>query len=598
MGGKALAAKIIADHIKAKIDPLGEENIMVLNTCPLTNTSAPCSARFNISSISPLTGLLASSNCGGNFGNNLKRAGYDGLVIVGKAKRKILIEIECAEIKFSDATHLWGKTTGETQELIGGKRSGRFVIGPAGENLVKYAGIFSQERTAGRTGLGAVFGSKNLKGLVVSGMVRVEMHDQEAFKEIRNYWTKLLRSHPTTGEQLPQFGTMGLVTPMHYRHLLSTKNYSKGQYEHYSDVSGEALRDKYLVKNKGCETCPIQCARVVKVEGKDVKGPEVETAVLLGSNLCNNDMQSMLDANYYCDEYGLDTISFGSSIGFAMELNEKGLWDCGLEFGQKIDFHDLIRKVAYREGIGNEIAEGTKRMAQKFGGEEFAINVKGLELAAYEPRAAQGMGLGYATGNRGGCHINGGYMVALEGLGLNLDGQTIKGKTALSIFFQNTLESISTGGSCIFTSYAVLPAYLVRNPNSIISRIACKVMPHLGLVVGFITKHPRLLCVNMKMLFPHVIAINAVIGSKLTIGKYLEIGTRGFNLERLINTRLGLTAKDDKLPKRLTHEPEDPNNKHSVVKLDKMKSIYYRTRGWDQNGVPKAKTLKKLGIEV
>ncbi len=598
LGGKILAGKILFDTIKEKIDPLSEENMLVITTSPLTLTTAACSSRFNVSTVSPQTGFLVSSNCGGNFGLALKRAGIDGLIIEGKAKNPIYIDIIDGEITICDASHLWGKLTGETQELMGSKKAGKFVIGPAGENLVKYAGVFSEERTAGRAGVGAVFGSKNLKGICADGTKKVTFFNQEKFKKANMKWIKNLKTHPLTGEQLPKYGTAGLVSGMQYRHLLATKNYQRGTFNDFDKISGETLAEDFLVKNKGCVTCPIQCGRVVQVHGKNVKGPEVETLTLLGSNLENNDMQSILDANHFCDEYGIDTISFGSSVGFAMELNEKGLWKNGLEFGNKTDLCELVRIVSLREGIGDDLAEGTKRLAKKYGGEEFAINTKGLEFAAYEPRGAHGMGLVYATGNRGGCHLNGGYTVFMEGLGLDVEGRTNKGKAATAVFMQNLMESLSAGGSCLFTSYAIFPGFLVKNPNKFLPKMVNKIWPRLGPLLTLVCKHPEILGVNVPGMIPHPYLINLATGMKLTIGTFLKIGERGYTIERLFNIRQGLTEKDDSLPKRMTDELEDPTNPKSKIELDSMKAQFYKIRSWDENGVPTPKRLKKLGIEL
>ncbi|MBP1760181.1 MAG: Tungsten-containing aldehyde:ferredoxin oxidoreductase, partial [Firmicutes bacterium] len=333
LGGKTLAAKIIYDSIKSKVDAFSEENIIVITTSPLTSSASPCSSRFNVSTISPLTGLLISSNCGGNFGLHLRRAGYDGLIICGKSNEKVYIDVSEQEISLKNADHLWGKNTSETQELLGGKNNGKFVIGIAGENKVRYAAVISEERAAGRGGVGAVFGYKNLKGIVASGKETIETFAKEKFKKHNLNWIKTLKTHILTGEQLPKLGTASLVSMMNFRNLLATRNYAKGSYDDFETINGETLRQDYLIKNKGCVTCPIQCGRVVKAYGKEVKGPEVETLGLLGSNLLNNDLQSIINLNHLCDEYGLDTISFGSTVGFAMELNEKGLWKNGLTFG-------------------------------------------------------------------------------------------------------------------------------------------------------------------------------------------------------------------------------------------------------------------------
>lgn len=597
LGGKTLAAKIIYDSLKGRVEAFSEENLIAITTSPLTGSTSPCSSRFNISTISPLTGILISSNCGGNFGLHLKRAGYDGIVISGRSKEKVYIDITNEEISIKSAQHLWGKNTGEAQELLGEKNRGKLVIGIAGENLVRYAAVISEERAAGRGGVGAVFGSKNLKGLIASGKTSIDMFDRDSFKEHNQNWIKKLKSHVLTGQQLPKLGTAGLVSMMNYRNLLATKNYSSGSFDDFEKINGETLKQEHLIKNKGCVTCPIQCGRVVKAYDKAVKGPELETLGLLGSNLMNNNMQNIINLNHLCDEYGLDTITFGSSVGFAMELNEKGLWDNGLNFGDSWSLEELVKKVATREGIGDDLAEGTKRLAQKYGGSDFAINVKGLETAAYEPRGAQGMGLGYATSNRGGCHLNGGYLVVLEGLGLSVSGKTTRGKAAMTVMFQDLMEAVSAGGTCLFTTYALLPEALIKNPNKAFVRFVNRLVPYFGGIVGFLHKNTWLMKFNMKELLPHPYSIRLVTGFKMTIGRFLKTGERGYNLERLINLRQGLKGSDDTLPKRLTRELQRADDPGSKVKLENMLMGYYRIRGWDKNGIPTPKTLKRLGLE-
>ncbi|SHI52724.1 aldehyde ferredoxin oxidoreductase family protein [Desulfosporosinus lacus] len=596
-GGKTLAAKIIYDSFKSKVEAFSEENIIVITTSPLTSSTSPCSSRFNVSTISPLTGLLVSSNCGGSFGLHLRRAGYDGLVICGKSKGKVYIDIRNEDISIKNAEHLWGKNTSEVQDLLGGKNIGKFVIGIAGENMVRYAAVISEERAAGRGGVGAVFGFKNLKGIIASGTDNIRIYDRDNLKKHNLNWIKKLKSHLLTGEQLPKLGTASLVSMMNFRNQLATKNYSRGNYKDFEKINGETLRQDFTIKNKGCVTCPIQCGRVVKAYGKNVKGPELETMGLLGSNLLNNDMQSILNLNHLCDEYGMDTISFGSSVGFAMELNEKGLWNSGLNFGDCIGLEELVKKVATRQGIGDVLAEGTRRIADKYGGNDFAMNVKGLEIAAYEPRAAQGMGLGYATANRGGCHLNGGYLVVLEGLGLNVSGRISKGKAAYTIFFQDLMEAVSAGGTCLFTTYSLLPRALIKNPNNILVRFINKVIPSFGWLVAFLHNHSWLMSFNVKGILPHPYSIKSVTGFETTIGRFIKTGERGYNLERIINIRQGLKSSDDTLPKRLISELQRADDADSKVKLDVMIKDYYKIRGWDEQGVPTRRRLKKLGLE-
>lgn len=597
LGGKTLAAKIVYDMLPGRVEAFSENNIIVITTSPLTGSTAPCSSRFNISTISPLTGLLASSNCGGNFGLSLKRAGYDGLIVRGKSPEKVYLDITDGGIAIRNAAHLWGKTTGEAQALMAKPQSGTLAIGPAGEHLVRYASVLSQERAAGRAGIGAVFGFKNVKGMVAAGDGRIDIYDSDKLTRHNRQWVKTLQKHPLTGTRLPQLGTAWLVRMMQRRHLLATRNYAHGQYADFDRISGETLRQDYLIKNKGCVTCPIQCGRVVEAYGKPVKGPELETLGLLGSNLLNHDLRRIINVNHLCDEYGLDTISFGSSVGLAMELNERGLWDNGLHFGDASQLEDLVKSVAAREGIGDELAEGTRRMSQKYGGSDVAMHVKGLEIAAYEPRAAQGMGLGYATSNRGGCHLNGGYLVVLEGLGLNISGNTIRGKAAFTIFFQDLMEAISAGGTCLFTSYTALPTILLNHPEAWFTRLANTLTPYVGVLASVLHNNPWLMELNVKSLMPYPASIQWVTGFKMTIGRFLRVGERGYNLERLINIRQGVKGSDDTLPARLTDEIQRADDPGSTVKLSAMLRAYYRIRGWDGHGIPTPQRLKKLGLE-
>ena len=600
LGGKIMAARILCDHLTGKETPFSEENWVVISTGPLTGTGAPSSARFNISALSPQTGILASSNCGGSFGFHLKKAGFDALILKGKCQGHRWLEINEETFTFHDAQELWGTKTGECQEklaqLVGKKKFGRLCIGPAGENLVKYAGIISDERAAGRTGLGAVLGWKGLKAITVTGSKNVPIHDKEATTAWCKKWFAYLQGHPLTGSQLPKLGTAGLVSSMQMHGLLSTKNYSAGQYDDFEMVSGEHLAENYNITNKGCLTCPIRCARTVRVDGKEVKGPELETLGLLGGNICNNDLQKILDWNYLLDELGMDTISTANTVAWAMEANEQGLWDNGLAFGSTGELSAIFEDIAHRRGIGDELAEGSKRLSEKYGGKEFAMQSKGLELAAYEPRKAVGQGLGYAVSNRGGCHLNGGYLVIMEGLGLNMDSQTPKAKADFTMMFQNLMETISASGQCLFTSYAFFPAFLLTKPNGAITRTVNAVAPHIGGAVRFINKCPRIAALHLPV-FHHTKMIRLATGMYMDFGKYIAIGERGYTLERHINCKFGITAANDTLPKRLTDVPQDPKDPTTKVPLEVMKKTYYAARGWDKNGIPTEATLRRLKIK-
>ena len=278
-----------------------------------------------------------------------------------------------------------------------------------------------------------------------------------------------------------------------------------------------------------------------------------------------------------------------------MEANERGLWNNGLKFGDIEGISKIWDDIAYRRGIGNELAEGSKRLSEKYGGKEFAMQSKGLELAAYEPRRAVGQGLGYAVSNRGGCHLNGGYLVILEGLGLNIDAQTPHSKADFTMMFQDLMEMISATGQCLFTSYAFFPGFLITRPNGAIATAANKLLPHLGWAIRLMNKFPRVLAFHLPV-FHHTKMMQKAVGMPMTFGKYLQTGERGFNLERAVNVRFGVSAAKDSLPKRLTDVPQDPNDPRTRVPLEQMKKIYYQARGWDKSGIPTCRTLKKLKI--
>ena len=600
LGGKIMAARILCDHLTGKETAYSEENWVVISTGPLTGTGAPSSARFNISALSPQTGLLASSNCGGSFGFHLKKAGYDALILKGRCRDRRWLQIHDEQFTFHDAADLWGTKTRDCQEklseLTGKKKLGRLCIGPAGEHLVKYASIVSDERSAGRTGLGAVLGWKNLKAITVTGTKTVPVYDKEKTTAWCKKWFAYLQGHPLTGRQLPKLGTAGLTSSMQMHGILATKNYAAGQFEDFDMVSGETLAEEHNITNRGCLTCPIRCSRTVQVHGRQVKGPELETLGLLGGNICNNDLTKILEWNDLLDELGLDAISAANTIAWAMEANEKGLWDNGLKFGSVEELSAVFEDIAHRRGIGDELAEGSKRLSDKYGGKEFAMHAKGLELAAYEPRRAVGQGLGYAVSNRGGCHLNGGYLVIMEGLGLDADAQTPKAKADLTMLFQDLMETISASGQCLFTSFAFFPSFLIQNPNGIITKTVNAAVPHVGWAVRLINKCPRVAALHLPV-FHHTKMIRLATGMYMDFGKYIAIGERGYTMERYINCKFGVSAANDRLPKRLTDVPQDPKNPKTRVPLEQMKKTYYAARGWDKNGIPTEATLRRLKIK-
>lgn len=595
LGGKVMAGDILYHHVRPGMTAWDDDNWLVITTGPLTGCGVPSSSRFNISTISPLTGVLTSSNSGGDFGLMLKRCGYDGCIITGKAKTPTRIHITEDNVEFLDASELWGMECTPAQEALP-REFAKLVIGPAGEHKVLYAAVLSGERCSGRGGVGAVFGDKMLKAVTAKGFKHPSIYDKESLIKLCRKWTKTMRNHPISGRQLPVLGTAGLVSPMEARGLLATKNFSDGHYEDFDMVSGETLSEEKLIRNSGCTTCVMQCTRRCYVDGKDVKGPELEILGLMGPNILNNDLQKIIDWNYWIDEMGMDAISTAGTVAFAMELHEKGLWDSGLEFGKNDNITDMIKAIAHREGPGDELANGSRKMAEKFGGMDFAIQSKGMELSAYEPRRAVGQGLGYAVSNRGGCHLNAGYLVFIEGLGLDIDNLTPNGKGALCVMFQNLMEAISAAGLCLFTSYPVFPGYVFDHPNAPITKVVTWAMPHLGPIIKIINQHGNLFQLYIPLI-PHTKAIEKATGMRMKLGGYLTIGERGWNTERVANMILGQQPGADKLPKKLTDTCQDPNDPRTKVPLDVMLKSFYDNRQWN-NGAPTAKVLKRLKIDI
>ncbi|MEA4939636.1 MAG: aldehyde ferredoxin oxidoreductase family protein [Christensenella sp.] len=599
IGGKTLGARLLYDLTPAGVDPLGKDAVVIINTSPANGTGAPCSSRFNMTFKNVLTGGIASSNCGGQFGVMMKRAGYDGIILKGQSESPCVINVVDNQITISDAGELWGKDAEETQ-LAFPKIYGKLVIGPAGEHLVRYAAAVSGERVAGRCGAGAVLGAKKIKALVAYGTQRPEIYNREKFDKYVRKWVKFLRSHPMTGEALPNYGSAGLVSKANASNALPTHNFKYGHSKDAHTVSGETLADKYLLRNSSCISCPIRCERRVQVDGKDVKGPEYETCGFFGPNIDAVSMENMLKLNYLCDMLGMDTISLASTLAFAMELKENGVVDFGIEFGNSNNLFEVVEKIARREGIYSELANGSKWLSEQYGGKEYAMHSKGLEMASYEPRRSVGMGLGYATSNRGGCHLNGGYLALLESVGvLSMDALSTSAKPAFTAFFQNALEAISASGFCLFSAQSFVPAILFKlGPHHPVTRTIGKIATHLGLGVRALLWMMPILRFNSVFLFPHAEALRLITGLPFYTGSFVKLGERGYNMERLYNYREGLSKADDSLPDRLTKTPQDPNNPKTVVRLDKMLPVYYHIRGWDENGAPRPRTLRRLGVRA
>ncbi len=570
IGGRGAGTYLLATMLKGQEDALSPENPLIFSTGPLTGTAAPTGGRYMAICKSPLTNLVACSNSGGQFGAELKRTGTDLLLITGKAPEPVYLLLADEKAELRPASHLWGRdthfTTATLKEELGMKGAKVACIGPAGENLVRFACIINDlHRAAGRSGVGAVMGSKNLKAVVVKGSSRPEPRDNELFMDVVKERVKTLQENPVTGQGLPSLGTKVLDNIINEHGAYPTRNFQTGVFESTDEVCGEALVEKgYLKKNRGCYACPIKCARVTELPtGAKGEGPEYESGWALGAAVGVKDLIAITEANYLCNLLGLDTISCGLTLACAMELFEKGIikreelqGGPALEFGSSEALVFYTQKMAYRDGFGKNLAEGSLRLAKSYNAPELAMAVKGQELPAYDPRGVQGQGLSYATSNRGGCHVRG-YLIAPEVLGIpeKLDPQATEGKAQWVKVFQDLTAVIDSMGMCLFTSFALgAEDYLAL--------------------------------------------LNAFTGRGYTLEEMMECGERIWNLERALNIRFGMSPESDTLPERLLKEPmpEGPQ-KGNTVRLGEMLPDYYKLRGWDENGVPSGETLKRLGLD-
>ena len=595
LGGKGYATRLLYDLTPPGIEPLGPQNPLIFATGPLNGSLAPQSNRFAVVCKSPLTGGIGSATSGGSFAYGMKKAGLDLLVVLGQSEAplRLAIDGDRDEVAFLDAAGLWGQGTLATQEALG--RTGHHaVIGPAGEHMVRYAGIVSGERIAARTGVGAVMGSKRLKAITVTGSRKLEMEDEGSFKAYTQGLRRYFRSHPVLGEKLRRFGTMGIVNTTNARNILPTRNFQRGHHPDAMDLSGEFLEDHGLVGVKSsCIHCPVACGRDVEVDGVGrVKGPEYETVALLGTNLEVLDLKRVSEWNFLADDLGMDTISLGATLSFAMELQARGLWPCGLAFGEPDNLSEVIRDIAHRRGIGNDLAEGVKRLAARFGGEAFAMHVKGLELSAYDPRGSYAQGVEYATTSRGGCHVQGASMY-LESTGpLTIDPRSLRLKAEIPVVQQNLACAINSMVLCMFSTYGMMPPAVHRmDPKGLLHRAISWAFERSGPLYRWLTGMKGLPLLWWERW------LTQVTGRRMSSGHLQEIGARIFNLERMYNLREGLTGADDTLPERILREPlfRDRDAGHP---LHQLLPRYYELRGWDAQGVPLKGTLERLKVRT
>jgi aldehyde:ferredoxin oxidoreductase len=586
IGGRGIGDYILYNEMEPNTDPLSPDNIMVIASGVLTDTKAPSSSRYMVVTKSPLTGTILTANSGGTWGAALRKAGFDVLVIKGKAKKPVYLWIHDGEVEIRKAKKYWGKMVSEVDDALKSETDEKAHVlqcGIAGEKLSKIAGVMNDKyRAAGRGGAGAVMGSKNLKAIVVRGTQKIEVAKPDAMDEAVQETVNALQSHPAGGDltksggALNALGTAVLVNVINGAGILPTRNFQTGQFDEAEDISGETIADDLLKKAVACYKCPIACGRWVdynegtwggkhyeKTEGESL---EYETTWAFGAELGINDLDAIARANWICNEYGFDTISAGVTIGFAMEAYEKGLItkdDLGFElkWGDADAMIKTLEMMGKREGYGDILADGSLAAARKIGkgAEEYTMQAKGLELPAYDPRGAYGIGLNYATSNRGGAHVNG-YTIAAEIAGAPLKADPFDAsadKVGLTILFQNLTAAVDSTGTCLFQTF---------------SAGAEEFAPMVGAVMGW---------------------------DDFSADEFVKAGERIYALERQFNAREGFGRKDDSLPKRLTTEemPEGPakGNKHP---LDSMLEMYYEQRGYDEEGHPTKAKLKELGLEA
>ena len=571
IGGRGLGSKIMFDEVDPCIDPLSPENKLIFATGPFTGTYAPSAGRYMVITKGPLNGTIASSNSGGNFGAELKYAGYDLLMIEGKATKPVYLWINDAQVEIRNATHVWGKTVPDTTDLLRAETDEEAkvaCIGPSGEKLALFACVMNEmHRAAGRSGVGAVMGSKNLKAVVVAGSGMVEVADPAGFKETVLKARHKIQAHPVGGQGLKAYGTDVLINILNEIGALPTRNYRDGYFPTADKVGGESLSKNNLLRPKGCFSCIISCGRISRVTDPkfagEGEGPEYESAWGFGPDCGIDNLDAITKANYICNEMGLDTITMGSTIACAMDMFEDGILTLKdtdgipLRFGNVEGMVEMVRKTAVREGFGDKLALGSYRLAESYGHPEYSMSVKKQETPAYDPRGVQGIGLNYATNNRGGDHVRG-YTIAVEVLGnpSKMDPHITEGKANLGITFQNLTAALDSSGACLFSTFGIGADDLAA-------------------------------------------MLTALTGVPYTTQEFMKAGERIWNLERMWNLKAGFTSKDDTLPERMLKDPiKTGPSKGNVSKLQVMLPEYYELRGWDKKGIPSEGKLKELLLSI
>ena len=575
LGGRGLGAKYLYDEVPAGADPLGPANKLYFLCGPLAGTPAQASSRWMVVTKSPLTGTVIRSTAGTDFGNELKAAGIDALVIEGRSTTPVMVVIRDSRVTLQDAAHLWGKQL-DTERLqaairneLADKKMQIACIGPSGENGTLFAAILNGRRSASRGGVGTVMGAKNLKAIAVRGTRRTAVADREALTRV----TRKIVSATVPTELFKGFshlGTPGITALMHEMGMHPVKNFQTGQMDDLSGLTPDKL-DEIFVKDEGCHRCFINCGSLLQVtkgiyKGEPVVGPEYETMWSFGANIGITDLGFVVTANKLCDDYGVDTISAGVTMAFVMELYQRGILTRqdldGLDvtWGNHQEAYKLLVKILRREGIGEILSLGSRRAAEKIGrgAEKYAMQVKGLEMPAYEPRAAKGHGLNIATSNIGASHMTGYCMPEIFGIPEQVDRFTVEGKGAIVKSIQDTTA-----------------AY-----DSI-------------LLCGF----PASFCWMTPGHYAQLMYAATGIEEFAEADFFHTAGERIYNIERAFNVREGFARKDDYLPLKFMKEPV-PNGpcKGQVYEMDELLDDYYAARGWDGNGIPTQKKMEGLDL--
>lgn len=592
IGGRGFSSRILLDELKPLVDPFSPDNRVILATGPLNGTPAPSASRLIVAAKSPLTRGIGDASSGGYWAPELKYAGFDAIVLQGKSKEPVYLWVEDGKAEIRPAKHLWGLQIHETNQRLKEEIDDEDIhicaIGPGGENLVRYACIVTDEESVGgRTGVGAVMGSKHLKAVVVRGSRDVRIADPKRFKEAIDAYRETLAGEVWT-EVLRKLGTPNLVAHRQKLGIWGAKNFQRATIDDWEKISGEAFREKFLVKVMGCMGCMVRCRRYSAIQEGPMaptytKGPEYDTINALGAKTYITDPAVILRAHHLCDEYGIDEQTAGSSIAMAMELYERGMLkkhqvdDVDLIFGNSEALLHFIEKIPYRKGFGDLLAEGTKIMGERLNAGYYAIHVKGLEVDASDPRSLPTRALTYAVATRGSCHLRGFPYIdefikpeeamALFGTPAVSDLQGLEGKGKMVAWSENWITVANLTGLCLFAWYRsrTFPM-LIKRGLDLVSEI-----------------------------------FTAATGLPMTSEQLLQCGERVYNVEKLFNLREGFRRESDYPPPRFFEEelPDGPGKgcKLNREEYDKLLDEYYEARGWDmKTGEPTPAKLASLGL--